>query len=206
MIERDKSNFEMGTIKLRVQSSVGNGLKPFRTGVRRPRRAQSSRSECGVLNPHSAFRIPQSKGFTLIEVIMVMVIVGILAAFLMPRIDFTLSTTASVNGAAYMVASDIRYVQECAMADRVSKSITFTASQNSYTFPATIPSTSKLDPSGRLPSGVTTLDNLTVTFNSLGEPTSIAAVNPYYVDVRVSAGGPPKTIRTWCFTGKVEIL
>ncbi len=149
------------------------------------------------LNPH---------GFTLIEVILIMIIVGILVAFLMPRIDFTLSTTASVDGAAYMVASDIRYVQECAMADRVSKSITFTASQNFYTFPATIPSTSKLDPSGRLPSGITTLDNLTITFNSLGEPTSIAAVNPYYVDVRVSAGGPPKTIRIWCFTGKVVIL
>jgi len=151
------------------------------------------------------YRTPNSKGFTLIEMIAIMIIVGILAAFLMPRIDFTLPTTVSVDGAAYIVASDIRYVQECAMANRVSKSITFTASQNSYTFPATIPSTSKLDPSGRLPSGVTTLDNLTVTFNSLGEPTSIAAVNPYYVDVRVSAGGPPKTIRIWCFTGKVEI-
>jgi prepilin-type N-terminal cleavage/methylation domain-containing protein len=146
------------------------------------------------------------RGFTLIEVIAIMVIVGILAVVLMPKIDFTLSTTASVDGAAYMVASDIRYVQECAMANRVTKRITFTSGQNSYTFPATVPSTSQLDPSGRLPGGITTLDNLTVTFNSLGEPTSIAAVNPYYVDVRVSAGGTPKTIRTWCFTGKVEIL
>ncbi len=163
-------------------------------------------ADCGIKIPNFEFRIPNSNGVTLIEMIAIIVIVGILAAFLMPRIDFTLSTTASVDGAAFMVASDIRYVQECAMADRVSKSIAFTASQNLYAFPATIPSTSKLDPSGRLPSGVTTLDNLTITFNSLGEPTSIAAVNPYYVDVRVSAGGPPKTIRTWCFTGKVEIL
>jgi prepilin-type N-terminal cleavage/methylation domain-containing protein len=147
-----------------------------------------------------------SKGFTLIEMIAIMIIVGILAVVLMPRIDFTLSTTASVTGAVYMIASDIRYAQECAMANRVSKSITFTASQNFYTFPATIPSTSNLDPSGRLPSGVTTLDNLTITFNSLGEPTSIAAVNPYYVDIRVSAGGSPRTIRIWCFTGKVVIL
>jgi len=151
-------------------------------------------------------RIPNSKGMTTIEVIVVMILIGIVAAVVIPRVDISLTSGTSVDGAAYIVASDIRYVQECAMADRVSKSITFTASQNFYAFPATIPSTSKLDPSGRLPSGVTTLDNLTITFNSLGEPTSIAPVAPYYVDVRVSAGGPPKTIRIWCFTGKVEIL
>ena len=86
-------------------------------------------------NPHSAFRIPQSKGFTLIEVILVMVIIGILAATVVPRIDFTISTTASVDGAAYIVASDIRYAQEFAMANRVSKTVTFpTTHPNIYTF------------------------------------------------------------------------
>ncbi len=162
-------------------------------------------SDFGIRIPHSSFRTPQS-GFTLIEVVLIMVIVGILAVLLMPRVNFTLTATASAEGAANMVASDIRYVQECAMANRVSKSITFTASQNFYAFPATVPSSSNLDPSGRLPQGVTTLDNLTITFNSLGEPTSIPAVNPYYVDIRVSAGGTTKTVRTWCFTGKVAIL
>ncbi len=205
MMERDKSNFGMGTIKLRVQSSVGNGLKPFRTGVRRPRRARSSRSEFGVLNPHSAFRNPQSKGFTLIEVIAIMIIVGILAIVLMPRIDFTLPTAASAFGAANMVASDIRYVQECAMANRVSKSITFTViGQNSYTFDATIPSTSMLDPSGRLPSGVTITNNSTnpyvVTFNSLGEPIVGGAGW-----VEVTGGGQTKRITVQNYTGKASI-
>jgi type II secretory pathway pseudopilin PulG len=147
-------------------------------------------------------------GFTLIEVILIMVIIGILAATVVPRIDFTISTTASVDGAAYIVASDIRYVQECAMANRVSKSVTFTLNQNFYTFPATTPSTSSLDPSGRLPEGATISSaTYTLIFNSLGEPTSIPTGSPYYVDlITVSAGGLSRTIRIWSFTGKVVIL
>jgi hypothetical protein len=104
-----------------------------------------------------------------------------------------------------MIASDIRYAQEFAMANRVSKTVTFSnaAPANVYTFSPT----SGLDSSGRLPSGVTILDNLTITFNSLGEPVSIPPATPptSYVSVRVSAGGQNKEIRIQNFTGKVSI-
>jgi len=159
----------------------------------------------GFRIPQSAFRIPQS-GMTLVEVIAVLAIIGILAVVVLPRIDFgTASSTASVAGAAYMIASDIRYAQEFAMANRVSKTVTFSnaAPANVYTFSPT----SGLDSSGRLPSGVTILDNLTITFNSLGEPVSIPPATPptSYVSVRVSAGGQNKEIRIQNFTGKVSI-
>jgi len=164
-------------------------------------------SDFGFLIPQSAIHNPQSKGMTLVEVIAVLVIIGILAVVVLPRIDFgSTSSMASVNGAAYMVASDIRYAQEFAMANRVSKTVTFSnaAPANVYTF---TPPTSGLDPSGRLPPGVTILDNLTITFNSLGEPVSIPPVIPptSYVSVRVSAGGQNKEIRIQNFTGKVGI-
>jgi prepilin-type N-terminal cleavage/methylation domain-containing protein len=162
--------------------------------------------------PHSAFparrtsslaggRNPQSKGFTLIEVILIMAIIGILAATVVPRIDFTISTTASVDGAAYIVASDIRYAQEWAMANRVSKQVIFTQNLPTYTF---FP-TSNLDPSGQLQNVTISSPNYTLTFNSLGEPTSIVFPD-LYVDVTVSGGGLSKTIRIRNFTGKVEIL
>jgi prepilin-type N-terminal cleavage/methylation domain-containing protein len=142
-------------------------------------------------------RTPNSKGMTLIELLAVLVIIGILSAIVIPRLNLTVtSSRASVDGAAYMIASDIRYAQEFAMANRVSKSVTFTSGSSVYTFTPT----SNLDPSGRLPSGVTTSNNFTITFNSLGEPTTGGGGS-----VTVSNGIQTKTITVVNYTGKVNI-
>jgi len=152
-------------------------------------------ADCGTTIPNSEFRIPNSKGVTLIEVILVMVIIGILAATVVPRIDFTISTTASVDGAAYIVASDIRYAQEFAMANRVSKQVNFPANSPTYNFNPP----NSLDPSGQLPSGVTiNAPGYTVQFNSLGEPIAGGGGS-----VTVSAGGLTKTVTVTNYTGKV---
>jgi prepilin-type N-terminal cleavage/methylation domain-containing protein len=137
------------------------------------------------------------RGMTLIEVIMVMAIIGILAAIVIPRFDFATSTRASVDGAAYMIASDIRYAQEFAMANRVSKTVTFTNGSSVYTFS---PASTGMDPSGRLPSGATIGTTVAFTFNSLGEPTS-GGGSP----VTVSGGGQTRTITVLNYTGKVNI-
>ena len=147
--------------------------------------------------PNSELRALNSKGMTLIEVIAVMMIIGILAAVLIPKLGLpTISSTASVDGAAYMVASDIRYAQEFAMSNRVSKSVIFTSDSSVYTFSPT----DNLDPSGQLPSGVTTRDTYTITFNSLGE--TIAGGGG---SVRVWDGVRTKTITVLNYTGKVDI-
>jgi prepilin-type N-terminal cleavage/methylation domain-containing protein len=140
------------------------------------------------------------RGMTLIEVIAVMIIIGILAVIVIPRFDFGTSSKASVDGAAYMVASDIRYAQEFAMANRVSKQVIFTINSSTYSFSPT----SSLDPSGRLPSGVTISNNFTITFNSLGEPITTTPSGIW--SVTVSAGGLyPRTITVVNYTGKVNI-
>jgi prepilin-type N-terminal cleavage/methylation domain-containing protein len=152
--------------------------------------------ECGIKNPKSTIRNPKSNGITFIEFILVLAIIGILAAILIPKLDLpATSSRASVDGAAYIVASDIRYTQEFAMANRVSKSVIFNSGSSVYTFNPT----SSLDPSGQLPSGVTISNNFTITFNSLGEPTAGGGGS-----VTVSDGVRTKTISVVNYTGKVN--
>jgi prepilin-type N-terminal cleavage/methylation domain-containing protein len=133
-------------------------------------------------------------GFTIIEIILVMMIIAILAAVAIPRFDFATSSRASVDGAANMIASDIRYAQEFAMANRISKSVTFTSGSSVYTFSPV----NNLDSSGRLPSGVTVDSNFTVTFNSLGEPTTGGGGS-------FTISGGAKRITIVNYTGKVNI-
>jgi prepilin-type N-terminal cleavage/methylation domain-containing protein len=176
-----------------------NGLMKFNGGFKCGMR----NSECGIKTPNSELRTHYSelfvskRGMTLVEVITVLAILAILAAVVIPKLGLpSISSTASVDGAAYMVASDIRYAQEFAMANRVSKTITFTSGSSTYTFSPT----NTLDPSGRLPSGITSRDNYTITFNSLGEPIAGGGGS-----VRVWDGVLTKTIGVVNYTGKVNI-
>jgi Tfp pilus assembly protein PilE len=157
-------------------------------------------AEFGMRSAELKFRIPKSefrdsKGVTFIELLAILVIIGILSAVVIPRLNPTSATSkASVDGAANMVASDIRYAQEFAMANRVSKSVIFTSGSSVYTFNPN----SNMDPSAQLPSGVTISNNFTVTFNSLGEPTTGGGGS-----VSVSDGVQTKTISVVNYTGKV---
>ena len=131
-----------------------------------------------------------SKGFTLIEIIIVIILAGILVAAIAVRISLTPSQTANITAVDQAVA-DIQYVQMLALGNRSNRSIVFTSGSAAYTIQNNSGVTIERK---TLPSGTTAGTNVTFTFNSLGELTGGA-------DLTLSLGG--RTITVYRITGKV---
>jgi len=130
-----------------------------------------------------------SKGFTIIELIIVMVIIGILAIMTVPRMINVGSISASESG--QMVAADIRKTQELAMADTVSHQIQFTNASSSYIID---PGTANAQ-TITLPQGVTINTTRTITFTTSGDPGSS--------DITIDVGGTSVVVTRE--TGKVTV-
>ncbi|MGD8383056.1 MAG: prepilin-type N-terminal cleavage/methylation domain-containing protein [Syntrophobacterales bacterium] len=132
--------------------------------------------------------VADSRGFTLVELIMVVVLIGILAVSVIPK--FVDTSAISLQGGAAMVAADIRYTQELAMSTHSPKTIIFTTNDTFYTVNSQ---------TMNLPSRVSISSGATFTFNSLGEPTTGGGSS-----VQITAGGSTKTITVESYTGRVS--
>jgi prepilin-type N-terminal cleavage/methylation domain-containing protein len=132
--------------------------------------------------------VADSRGFTLVELIMVVVLIGILAVSVVPK--FVDTSVISLLGGAAMVEADIRYTQELAMSTHSPKTITFTTNDTFYTVNSQ---------TMNLPSRVSISSGATFTFNSLGEPTTGGGSS-----VQITAGGSTKTITVESYTGRVS--
>lgn len=141
-------------------------------------------------------KIKSKRGLTFLEIVVVLLIVGILSAVFIPRLEISVATRAVVEGAALMVASDIRYAQEFSMATGVNKTIIFPAGSNSYTFQPI----HTLDPPGQLPAGARIGNDFTITFNSFGEPIIGGGGS-----LIITGGGETRRITIFPYTGKVSI-
>ena len=117
-------------------------------------------------------------GFTLIEMIMVMIVVGVLAVVVAPR--YFDADVFKSRGFADQVQATLRYAQKEAIAQRRFVCVAFTASSITLTIGATSAcGTPLLSPAGgayviNAPSGIAFASPLPTafSFNALGQPTN----------------------------------
>ena len=133
------------------------------------------------------------KGFTILELITVILIIGIITAIVIPRMINT--ATISAQEAAKMVAADIRTTQMMALGDNTKTySIEFTLGSGSYTIYKSFPTVFRTT---TLPSGVTISTSTTITYDTYGQATG----TPTLI---ISVGGTAIVTVTHS-TGKVNI-
>ena len=146
----------------------------------------------------------QQSGFTLIELVMVLVIIGVLATIAAPRLSLT---DTSVHAQAAQFARDIRHVQMLAM----TRGETFTFESLGGSYRCTDSTAAVItDPATQQPFTLT-LDNGvaatagSISFDSLGRPVSGGSLLAATMNFTLSGGAQSAAISVIPVTGFVTM-
>lgn len=155
------------------------------------------------------------RGFTLIELIMVMVVVGILAVFVAPR--FFDANVFKSRGFADQVQATLRYAQKEAIAQHRNVCAAMTASDITLTIANAIPSvaTSPCNTNLVLPgqatnkistpsAAITLSPAASFNFDALGKPWDVLGTTPSTVQKSITISGVTNPIYVEAETGYVH--
>jgi len=131
-------------------------------------------------------------GFTMIELVMVIVIIGILAVVAAPKMNIGAS---SVSNGAELVASDIKATQLEAMSRHMQVTISIIGGSQTYTY-----GNGRTRNLGEVNAALTVSSATPITFNSIGEPVGATAVKI----ITVASGASTQTVTVQPYTGKVS--
>ena len=167
-------------------------------------------TRAGISGPCRLRWQQSASGFTLVELVMVLVILGIVAVFVAPRLS---STGITLPAAATRLAETIRYTQSLAMSQGQRYRINFTASSYQITDMSGTPvvqpmtnSTAATSISPLVLSGFNPpLTNDYLAFDTRGVP-YISATVPLSANttITLTAGGDTSTVQISPETGRVK--
>lgn len=157
------------------------------------------------------------RGFTIAELVIVMVIVGVLSAVAVPRL-FDQSEFAARGGRDFL-ASDLRYAQKSAIALRRNVCVAIAGSTVAATI-ATAPGSDQpcnpgaalvhpannlsfADPANALPGGAAVTAGANVIFDAVGRPLSAPAA-PLAATLAIAVAGHPVPVSIEPETGLVH--
>lgn len=162
----------------------------------------------------------KKRGFTLIELVMIIVILGIVALAVMPKT--TAEPRIKLEAACQKIALDLRYAQEMALAQQVRFGISFDIANETYFAYRVSVATKARDPQTRNNFDVsfTTLNEFKgidisstnfsnkVEFDSVGAPydgNGVILSSQGVITLQAQAGAYSRTVRIEPKTGKVSI-
>jgi type II secretion system protein H len=153
-------------------------------------------------------------GFTLVELAIVLLIIGILAAVIMPKLSYSLCQQ-SVDAAAKKIAADLELVRRTAKSTGASRTVQFDVVNNQYTLlnvkdinHPVIQHITQLSTTGYATTLVSAAFNGTnqLTFDLYGQPFAGSPLSPLVSgSVVIQTGNLQHTIVVNPTTGKAQI-
>lgn len=152
----------------------------------------------------------KSRGFTLVELVLTIIIVGIIAVYAAPRMN---PQSFDAQVAAQELVEAIRYTQTMSMNNSGAAAYQITISNSGYRVTQNgvdivnpLTGTAFYTDSGWAGKGISTNGNTTVSFNSRGRPFDAGGPLTTNPGIQVSAGGTSVTVQLEQLTGYARVL
>ena len=166
----------------------------------------SSAAQCRLvaLPPTRQPARPRTHGFTFLELVAVLLVIGVLAAMALPRV---VTQSINLSAIAAKLASDIRYTQSLSMSQGQRYRINF-LSTTTYQITDIIgvgtPIAHPITGTAVISVAPATLSGTDITFDSQGVPYNAAVALAANVVITLTAGSDTRTLTISPATGRVQ--